>query len=365
MSKLTRDRKWEHIESCLNNDVTFQTKTTGLEDIELIHRAIPVYDFHKIDNSIELFGKSLKAPLLINAMTGGHEKALKINEILAELAERFGIAIELGSQRAAIEDEKLIPTYSIAREKAPKTVIIGNLGAGQFANEYGLKEAKAAVEIISADALAIHLNYLQECLQEEGNKSGKIFLKKLTELKDSLSIPLIVKETGSGIGKEEAESLNKIGIDMIDVSGAGGTSWAAVEHYRAKEKKNNILQKCAQTYWDWGIPTAVAIVECSGGPARILASGGIRTGLDVAKAIALGADLVGISLPFLKPAIQNDVEALNQYVETIIEELKIAMFLTNSKNIADLKSANLIIKGHTAEWLALRGFDPKKFANRR
>ncbi|MHA1405538.1 MAG: type 2 isopentenyl-diphosphate Delta-isomerase, partial [Candidatus Helarchaeota archaeon] len=286
------------------------------------------------------------------------------NEILGETAEKHGIAMQVGSQRAALEDPSLVSTYSIAREKAPTTVLVGNLGGAQFAMEYGIEEAKNAIKMIKADALAIHLNYLQECVQEEGNKVSKGLYDKLKTLKSALSTPLIVKETGCGISVEEAGDLNDIGIDYIDVSGAGGTSWAAVEFHRALDKKQPLLANLAKTYWDWGIPTAISIVECSGGPARIIASGGIRTGLEVAKAISLGADLVGISLPFLNLVQDKDPNKIHQYVETLIIELKTAMFLINSKNLEELKSANLIIRGNTAEWLSFRGFEVKKFAHR-
>ena len=254
-------------------------------------------------------------------------------------------------------------TYRIARDTAPDAFIIGNLGAPQISKEYGIKEIKQAIKMIQADALAIHLNTLQECLQNEGEPVYKGIINGLQNIKKEIKIPLIVKETGAGIAKEDIILLKNIGIDAIDISGVGGTSWAAVEYYRSKDKTKN-LPEITKTYWDWGIPTAVATIEASTADVNLISSGGIRSGLDIAKAIAIGADLVGISLPFLKAAYQDDYKTLQELMKKFIKELKIAMFLTKSKNLTALKNSNLIISGNTKEWIETRGISVKTYSNR-
>jgi len=363
MSKEIKNRKLEHIIICLEENIEASYKKTGFQDIEFVHRALPEMDLNEIDTSIKVFNHQFDYPILINAMTGGHEVSKIINKNLANLAKEFNIGLALGSQRAAIKDPKLEYTYKIARDISPDAFIIGNLGAPQISKEYGINEIKQAIEMIQANALAIHLNALQECLQSEGEPVYKGVINGLQNIKKELKIPLIVKETGAGIAKEDIILLKNIGIDTIDISGVGGTSWAAVEYYRSKDKTKN-LPEITKTYWDWGIPTAVATIEASTADVNLISSGGIRSGLDIAKAIAIGADLVGISLPFLKAAYQDDYKTLQEIMKKFIKELKIAMFLTKSKNLAALKNSNLIISGNTKEWIETRGISVKDFSNR-
>lgn len=283
------DRKLEHLLICENYDVSFKNKTNGFEDIELIHNVLPEIDKQEIDLSTSTFGKKLDSPLFITAITGGHPAAKEINKQLAIAAENNNIALGVGSQRAACEHPELEDTYTVVRENAPNCLLVGNIGAPQ------LNLAEKAVEILDADILAIHLNPLQESIQPEGDLDARGYLDLISQITNSVNIPIIAKETGCGISAESAEALVEAGVDFIDIEGAGGTSWAAVETYRAEDRY------LGEIFWDWGIPTAVSTVEVTNAiDVPVISSGGIRSGLEAAKAIALGADAVGMALPFLK-----------------------------------------------------------------
>lgn len=346
------DRKLEHLLLCAHCDVQYKNKKTGFNDIEFIHRALPELNKEKIDLSTELLGKELNSPIIISAMTGGHPSALALNRELAKAADKLGIGMGLGSQRAAIENPELTNTYDVARKEAPSSLLIGNIGAPQI--EY----AHQAVEMIDADALAVHLNPLQESIQPEGDIDATGFLDSIGEIVKTVDVPVVAKETGAGISFEDAVLLEKKGVDAIDVAGSGGTSWAAVETYRADDTYMGDL------YWDWGIPTAVSTVEVTQSVnIPVLSSGGIRSGLDAAKAIALGAESVGIALPVLKEAYIGYKEII-KVIERFQESLKVAMFLVGASNLEELKSSKLIIRGQTREWLQERGFDTQKYARR-
>ncbi|MHA1382484.1 MAG: type 2 isopentenyl-diphosphate Delta-isomerase [Candidatus Helarchaeota archaeon] len=363
MSRKIENRKLEHIIICLEENIESQYKKTGFQDIEFIHRALPEFDFSEIDTSIKIFNHKFDLPLFINAMTGGHEVSKIINKNLAKLAGEFNIGLVLGSQRAAIRDPNLEYTYRIARDTSPNAFIVGNLGAPQITEEYGIKEINQAIEMIHGNAFTVHLNALQESLQDEGEPKYKGVLDALKKIKKDIKIPLIVKETGAGIANEEVMMLKNTGIDAVDISGAGGTSWAAVEYHRTV-KNGNFSPDIAKTFWDWGIPTAISTIEASTVDISLISSGGIRNGLDIAKAIAIGADLVGISLPFLKAAYEDDYNTLKKLILKFIKELKIAMFLKKKKKISDLKKSNLIISGNTGKWLNLRGISVSNYSNR-
>ncbi|PKL68696.1 MAG: type 2 isopentenyl-diphosphate Delta-isomerase [Methanobacteriales archaeon HGW-Methanobacteriales-1] len=346
------DRKLEHLLLCAHCDVQYKNKKTGFNDIEFIHRALPELNKEKIDLSTEILGKELNSPIIISAMTGGHPSALPLNRELAKAVDKLGIGMGLGSQRAAIENPELINTYDVARKEAPSSLLVGNIGAPQI--EY----AHQAVEMIDADALAVHLNPLQESIQPEGDIDATGFLDSIGEIVKTVDVPVIAKETGAGISFEDAVLLEKKGVDAIDVAGSGGTSWAAVETYRADDTYMGDL------YWDWGIPTVVSTVEVTQSVnIPVLSSGGIRSGLDAAKAIALGAESVGIALPVLKEAYIGYKEIIN-VIERFQESLKVAMFLVGASNLEELKSSKLIIRGQTREWLQERGFDTQKYARR-
>ena len=345
------DRKLEHLLICKNYDVEFKNKTTGFEDIELIHNALPEVDKNEIDLSTSVFGKKLDSPLFITAITGGHPAAKEVNKQLAIAAEENNIALGVGSQRAACEHPELADTYSVVRENAPDCLLVGNIGAPQ------LNLANKAVEILDADILAIHLNPLQESIQPEGDLDARGYLELISKITDLVDIPVMAKETGCGISAETAKQLADAGVSFIDVEGAGGTSWAAVETYRADDRYYGEL------FWDWGIPTAISTAEVVNTvDVPVISSGGIRTGLEAAKAIALGADSVGMALPFLKKSISQ--EDLNQFINQFNDSLRIAMFLVGANNIEELKQSKLVIRGKTKQWLEDRGINTRNYSRR-
>jgi len=346
----TSQRKIEHLLFCAEKDVESHV-SAGFENIYLIHKALPEINKNSIDLSVKFLNKKLKAPILISSMTGGHPDTKTVNKNLAIAAEELKIGIGVGSQRAAIEDEKQIDSFKVVRDYAPSTFVYGNLGVVQL-REYGISSVKKVVEMIHADAIAIHLNFLQESIQREGdvNACGCLdVIKKVCKL----DIPVIVKETGAGISYDVALQLYDAGVSAIDVGGLGGTSWAGVEAIRNKDFGDSSIENLGKLFWDWGIPTTISIIECKNAlkdfnkhrphlEIPIIATGGIRNGLDCAKSIALGADLCGIALPLLKPAMQNSDKVIS-YIQTIMEELKVAMFLTGCDTVNKLKSTKKII----------------------
>ena len=360
----TRRRKADHIDICLEEDVQARTVKTGFEDIHLIHKALPEINREEIDLKVKVFNHEFSAPIIVGAMTGGTAKAEKINAAIAKAVEELGLGMGLGSQRAAIENPKLEKTFSIARKNAPTAFLIANLGGPQLVQGYGIKEAKKAIEMIEADALAIHLNPLQEAVQPEGETKFKGLMEKIGEIAAALDVPVIVKETGAGIAAEEAKKFEKIGVEGIDVAGAGGTSWAAVEYYRAKKAKNSFLQRLGEAFWDWGIPTAISLIEVVQSVSiPVIASGGIRNGVQAAKALALGASLASLSSPILKHAVKGP-EEVKKALEYMIEELRNAMFLVGADSIDKLRKVPLVITGKSLEWLRLRGLNPEIYARR-
>ena len=345
------NRKLEHLLICKNYDVEFKDKTTGFEDIELVHNALPEVDKNEIDLSTSVFGKKLDSPLFITAITGGHPASKDINKQLAIAAEQNNIALGVGSQRAACEHPELADTYSVVRENAPDCLLVGNIGAPQ------LNLSNKAVEILDADILAIHLNPLQESIQPEGDLDARGYLDLISKITDLVDIPVMAKETGCGISAETAKQLADAGVSFIDVEGAGGTSWAAVETYRSDDKYYGEL------FWDWGIPTAISTAEVVNTvDVPVISSGGIRTGLEAAKAIALGADSVGMALPFLKKSISQ--EELNHFINQFNDSLRIAMFLVGANNIEELKQSKLVISGKTKQWLEDRGINTRNYSRR-
>jgi len=360
----TRKRKADHIRICLTTDVQSHV-SAGFEDIHLVHEALPEISLTEIDTTTNIFGHKLSSPIIIAGMTGGTRKAAKINATLAEAAEKLGLGMGVGSQRIAIEDPKQEYSFRIVREKAPTAFIIANIGCVQLVKGYGVNEALKAVEMVEANALAIHLNTLQEAVQVEGQVDFKEALKKIREITQTLTIPVIAKETGSGISSETAKKLEEAGVKGIDVGGVGGTSWAAVEYYRAKELKKRFNQQLSLTFWDWGIPTVISLIETvKTTNLTTIATGGVRSGIDIAKALALGAHAAGIALPLLKTAVKG-VEKTVWKLKCLTEELKVAMFLTGKKSVEELRKTPLVITGKTAEWLKIRGFKPEEYALRK
>jgi len=334
----TAARKADHIRINLEEDVR-SGLTTGLERYHFVHQALPELNLADIDTSVKWFGKDLRAPLLISSMTGGTETAAAINRNLAAAAQAAGIAMGLGSQRAAVENAALAPTFQV-RAVAPDILLFANLGAVQLNYGYGLDQCRRAVDMIQADALVLHLNALQEAVQPEGDANFAGLLKKIEAVCRALAVPVIAKEVGWGISEAAATRLAEAGVAAIDVAGAGGTSWSQVEMHRAKTETQ---KRVAAAFIDWGIPTAEAIqnVRRVAPDLPIIASGGLRDGIDVAKSVALGAGLCGLASPFLKAAAVS-VEATAEAIAELARELRIAMFAAGAGSIAGLQSPPLL-----------------------
>jgi isopentenyl-diphosphate delta-isomerase len=348
----------------LNQNVQARNVTTGFEDTSFIHRALPEIDREKIDLTTRVFGHKFAAPLLVGAITGGTQMATKINATIAEAVEQLGLGMGVGSQRAALEDKKVEETFAIARKKAPKAFLIANIGGVQLKNGYGVQEIQKVVDMIDADAVAIHLNALQETAQPEGQTNFSNVLQKIREVAEEIDKPVIAKETGAGIAFEEARRLEAANVKGIDVSGAGGTSFAAVEYYRAKEREDNVQRRLGDVFWDWGIPTAASIVEAAQATyVPIIGSGGIRSGVDVAKALALGASLASFSQPILRSAVKGVKETF-RILSILIDELRNVMFLVGADSVQTLRKTPIVIRGETSEWLRTRGFEVESYAQR-
>ena len=348
--RFTSSRKLDHLRICAENDIEYGD--AGFGDIRFIHNALPECDMGSIDLSTRFLDHRFDSPLFISAMTGGHPRTKEVNARLARAAERFGIGMGVGSQRAALENPDLADTFSVVRNEAPHAFIVANLGAVQL-RDHGNEWAERAIEQIGADAIAIHLNFLQEAIQPEGDHNATGCLAAIESLCAESKVPVIVKETGCGISGTTARQCWGVGVRAIDTGGWGGTSWAAVESVRADESRNRAdrrLKLLGAALADWGIPTVVSLAEvlATGGP--VIASGGIRGGMDVAKSLALGADLCGMALPLLKPALESD-EALGQQIAEIHHELAAAMFLSGSGTVADLAKARMYITGRTRQMI--------------
>ena len=340
MAKVTQisTRKSDHIRINLEEDVRSKL-TSGLERFRFIHQALPELNLEEVDLNLDLFGRRLKAPLLISSMTGGTEEARQINLTLAEAAQATGIAMGLGSQRAAIDHPELIPSFQV-RQVAPDILLFANLGAVQLNYQYGLQECLRAVEMIEADALILHLNAVQEAVQPEGNTHFAGLIHKIEAVCKALPVPVIAKEVGWGFSERAARLLSDAGVAVIDIAGAGGTSWSQVEMHRSETESQRRL---AAAFIDWGIPTAdsIRMVHRTAPELTIFASGGIRSGVDIAKCIALGATMGGMASPFLKAAVkslQNTIEVIHE----IEREIRVCMFAVGAGNLEMLHQTDLI-----------------------
>lgn len=334
-------RKKDHLKICIQENV--ETPTAGFEDVILINNSLPETDLREIDTSTTFLGKEISIPLKIAAITGGTEESRDINRQLAVFAETRNIIFELGSQRAMIDKPSLRDTYYV-RDVAPNGYLIGNLGISQL-KKFKIEEIRKAIEDIGADAISIHLNAAQEAFQKEGDTDFSNLVAPLTRLCNSLSCPVIGKEVGTGISREVAQVLKEAKVKAIDVGGHGGTNWMVVDAIRCGLEYD--------PFADWGIPTSISILESQVG-LPVIATGGLRTGVDVAKSIALGADLCGMALPFLRVLMKEGREGLEKFIDRIHTELKLAMFLTGSKKIEDLKKAKYILTGKTKDWVDQR-----------
>ncbi|UCF08712.1 MAG: type 2 isopentenyl-diphosphate Delta-isomerase [Thermoplasmata archaeon] len=348
-NRLIEGRKEDHVDICLKEDV--KVHYNYWDDVNIIHNALPEIDFSEIDTSTRLLGKDLSAPIIISAITGGYPQAENINRNLAIAAGKLGIGMGVGSQRAALEDSSLAGTYSVVKQYDIPLVIV-NIGAPQLIlqqDSMALDTGKIeeAFEMVDADVLAIHLNFLQEVVQPEGNVNARGCLAAMKAL--AFKYPIIAKETGSGISRSTAKIFRRIGVKGIDVGGSGGTSFSAVEVYRARDKGEKIRERLGRTFWDWGVPTPVSVVEANVG-LDVIATGGIRNGMDVARAVVLGASSAGIAGALLKAATQSSDEVIEE-LNAIIQELKVTMFLTGAGNLDELRGKEVVITGKTRDWI--------------
>jgi isopentenyl-diphosphate delta-isomerase len=352
-------RKSEHLTLASGEGVETAV-AAGWDDIHLVHDAFPAIDADQVDLSVDLLGRTLRAPLVISGMTGGHQAAREVNRILGEAAERHGVALGVGSQRAALRDPALVPTYAIAREAGPGAFVIGNIGISQLLEQPGERaltgeDVERVVGMVRADALAVHLNYLEEMVQPEGQTRARGAGDALAALVRTCGVPVIAKETGAGIGRATALRLADLGVRAIDVGGVGGTSFAAIEAKRARDRGDDRRGLLGERFTDWGLPTAVAVVGSAATGLPIIATGGVRSGHDAAKALALGATAVGVGRPLLQAALRGSA-AVDDWIGQFLLELRTATFLSGGTRARDLRSVPRVILGATREWLAQLGY---------
>ncbi len=328
-------RKADHIEIAASGRANFANNGTLLDQVTLIHQALPEIAMADIDLVTSLAGQQLRAPLMITGMTGGTAEAQQINHDLARAAQHCGIALGLGSQRAMAEHDELAATYTV-RDVAPDAVIFGNIGGVQ-ALTMGLAKVGELAKRIGANAMCVHLNPGQEMIQADGDRDFRGVLAMIARLVEHLRVPIIVKETGCGLSPQAAKQLRSVGVATVDVAGAGGTSWIAVEAERAAAESDH--QALGQEYWDWGLPTAVATVACAQAGFEVIASGGMRHGLDVARALALGATCGGMAAPMLRAQRANGFDGVVQMIERTTHSIRTACLLTGTSAARDLSRA--------------------------
>ncbi len=346
-------RKEDHINICLDKPVQARKISTLFEDVHLINNSLPEMDFEEIDTSTAFLGHRFSAPVMIGAMTGGAKLAEKINKNLAEAAQELGIGMVVGSQRAGLYDKVLADTYSVARKHAPDIFLGSNIGGAQLSQGFKAEDGKRLVEMLEADAFYVHLNPAQEIVQPEGEPAYTNVLSKIKTFVDSVEKPVVVKEVGFGISGNAAKKLESVGVKAIEVAGMGGTSYAAVEYYRAKDFSMDLKTRMGEQFWDWGIPTAASLhMVKKAVKIPVVSSGGLRTGLDMAKSIAMGASLCATAWPLLRPATISSGE-VKRKLEELIYGLKTAMFLTGCKNIKELGNSRYVVTGELKDWMAL------------
>ena len=345
----TSSRKQQHVEITVAKDVSFRGKSTGFERWEFQHNALPELNAAEVVTSTMFLGKGLSLPLIISSMTGGYKDAGRINRLLAEVCAERGLGMGVGSQRQAMEDATFHKTFSVVREVAPDIPLFGNIGAAEVARQKDASKVQKLADLVRADAFAVHLNPLQEFLQPEGNPEFRGVLDGIAMLVKQLPIPVIVKEIGAGISVSVARRLVEVGVTMIDVAGAGGTSWAGVEIVRRNGARSRTDRDFASGFWDWGIPTVDALRQvCSLKTQHpslvVISSGGISSGMDVAKSIAFGGDLAGAARPMIKTLEVRGKKALSSMIHEWEMELRAAMFLTGSRTIRELQEQQLVLR---------------------
>jgi len=350
-------RKLEHIDIVVNKPVEGPL-TTMFEYVFLPYIAYSDLSLDEIRIEMDFLGKKLSAPLMISGMTGGASGTERINRALAEVARDYRIALGVGSQRAAVEDPSLEYTFRVVRDVAPEIPVVANLGAAEVVR-YEINSVTKAVDMVEADALAIHLNLAQEAVQPEGVPAFKGLGKKVSKLIQELSIPIIIKEVGAGLSYEVVRYFRELGIRYFDTEGAGGTNWVLVEMFRARKVGNHVKERLAQYIAEWGIPTAASIIEARNAApdSIIIGSGGLRTSLDAVKALRLGADLVGMARPFIKAYFSGE---LREFTEAFIKGIKISLMLAGAKDLRELRSRPVIITSLLKEWINSRGLELPK-----
>lgn len=338
-------RKDDHLDLCATDDVAFRDRTTLLECVRLVHQSLPEMALSELDTRVTLCGKTLRAPILIAGMTGGTERAGEINRALAAVAERRGYAFGLGSQRAMSRSPDAVSTYTV-REQAPTTLLFGNIGIVQ-ASQWPTAQVAELVAAVGADAVCVHMNPAMEIVQPEGDRDFRGGLDTFRRLVSELAVPVIAKETGNGVSRELVATLFEAGVRHVDVSGAGGTSWVGVETLRA----TGAGRALGEALWDWGIPTAASVVYSHSAKMTTIATGGIRTGLDVARSVALGARVAGIARPVFQAYTTGGVAAVDTFFDAVESELRAVMLLTGSRSCEHLRLAPRIISGELRDWV--------------
>lgn len=345
----TAKRKDSHLDLCANEEVEPAANRTLFDDVHLVHCAMPELALSDVDLSATLFGKALKAPLMVTGMTGGTDRAAAVNRDLAQMAEEFGLAFGVGSQRAMLDDPSRIASFDV-RKVAPTAVIVGNIGLTQAVRS-GVDGVRRLAEAISADGMAVHLNAGQELTQPEGDRDFRGGYQAIEKLARAFGGKLLVKETGCGISPAVARRLVDAGVSVIDVSGLGGTSWVRVEQLRS----DGIARAVGETFSGWGIPTAAAITsvrKAVGNQVTLIASGGVRDGLEAAKALALGADFAGMALPFFKAQQAGGLGGANTAAQTVLLGLRHALLLTGSRKVSELRERPKVVTGALQHWVA-------------
>lgn len=370
MTDEVEQRKIEHVSIALGQDVSAQ-QHANWKDIQFVHQALPEVDLDEIDTSVTFLGHTLRYPIFMSSLTGGHPDVISINRNLARAAEQYGLALGVGSQRAAIVNPDVASSYAVTRENAPNAFLIANIGAPQLIPQahhpaFTLAQAQQAIDMIGANALAVHMNSLQEAAQPEGDRRSVGEANALKNLTSQVSVPVIAKETGAGVCREQALLLRSCGVSAIDVGGAGGSSMSAMEAARSEARGDDKTLNIGLLYRDWGIATPICVVEANVARLPLISTGGVRNGLDIARALALGATLAGMGFPFLKAA-STSYEQVCELLETVIAELKVAMQLSGVRSVREMQETDVVITGETRNWLSLRGFDEtlKGLAQRR
>src|SRR5262245_8405621 len=347
------NRKLSHFDLCANQDVEFRRKTTLFEDVELVHQPLVETRLEDIVLGVVALGKRLNYPLIITGMTGEAEEVARFNQEIAALADRIGVGFGVGSQRVTLRHPELKKTFQV-RDVAPNVLLFGNIGVAQ-ARELSAGEVTRLAEEIGADAMCVHLNAAMEIIQENGDHDFRGSLEAIKRLVDESPMPMIVKETGCGFARESGIKLEGAGVKWIDVSGAGGTSWVGVETIR-----NRAMRHLGEAFWDWGVPTAASVCELRSLDLNLIASGGIRAGLQATKALALGAKLVGVALPVLRAYASGGTEGVEAFLNAFCDEMRVGMMLCGCARVDDLNPDRAVIGGWLLEWVEQRGLQVKR-----